>query len=155
MLFLPLVRVVSSLGLYDSVWALILVYPSFTVPAAAWLLMGFFRALPRDLEEAALVDGCSTWSALARVIVPASRPALVAVGILTFALTTNEFTYALTFVTDQASRTLGVGVSSELVRGDVAYWGSLMVGALIPSIVVGLAYAGCVQYVLARSAVSA
>lgn len=154
-LFLPLVRLVSELGLQDSLWSLILVYPSFTVPCATWLLMGFFKALPRDLEDAALVDGCTRWSALRTVVVPAALPGVAAAAIVAFALATNEFTYALAFITSSAGKTLSVGVPSDLVRGDVAYWGSVMAGALIPSLVVGALYAACIRRFVAIGATGA
>lgn len=140
-LFLPLARAVSSLGLHDSLWALILIYPSFTVPCASWLLMAFFKAVPRELEESALLDGCSIWSVLIRVVVPAAKGGILAVGIFTFGISSSEFTYALTFITSSAHKTLAVGVPSDLIRGDTAYWGSLMAGTVGASLVLGAAYA--------------
>lgn len=140
LLFLPMSRVVSTLGLQDSLGALILVYPSFTVPFATWLLMGFFKTLPRDLEEAALVDGCSRLAALRRVVFPVAIPGILTVVIFSFTLVTHEYTYALTFISSSAEKTISTGVPTDLIRGDVFYWGSLMAAALIPSIPTALMY---------------
>ena len=140
LLFIPLSRVVVLLGLNNSLWSLILVYPTITIPFSTWLLMGFFKSIPRDLEEAARVDGYSRLSAFLKVIMPLSMSGVVAVVAFTFTLTLHEFVYALAFVTSSVQRTVSVGVPTELVRGDVFYWQSLMAAAAIVAIPVGLVY---------------
>jgi multiple sugar transport system permease protein len=140
LLFLPLSRVVSELGLQDRLLSLVLVYPSFTVPFSTWLLMGFFKTIPRELEDAALIDGASRISALVRVVFPISLPGILTVVIFSFSLVVNEFVYAITFISSSANRTVSAGVPTELIRGDVFYWSALMAAALIPSIPLALLY---------------
>jgi multiple sugar transport system permease protein len=140
LLFIPLSRVVVSVGLYNSLWALVLVYPTITIPFSTWLLVGFFKSIPRDLEEAARVDGYSRVMSFVKVIMPLSISGIVAVIAFTFTLTLHEFVYALAFVTSSAQRTISVGVPTELVRGDVFYWQSLMAAAAIVAIPVGFVY---------------
>jgi multiple sugar transport system permease protein len=140
LLFLPMSRVVSELGLQDRLLSLILVYPSFTVPFSTWLLMGFFKTIPRELEDAALIDGASRIKALVRVVFPISLPGILTVVIFSFSLVVNEFVYAVTFISTSANRTVSAGVPTELIRGDVFYWGALMAAALIPSIPLALLY---------------
>jgi multiple sugar transport system permease protein len=140
LLFIPLTRVVVSLGLHNSLWSMVLVYPTITIPFSTWLLMGFFKSIPKDLEEAARVDGYSRLMSFFKVIMPLSISGIVAVIAFTFTLTLHEFVYALAFVTSSAQRTISVGVPTELVRGDVFYWQSLMAAAVIVAIPVGLVY---------------
>ncbi|HEY5731719.1 MAG TPA: carbohydrate ABC transporter permease [Anaerolineales bacterium] len=140
LLFIPLSRVVVSLGLNNSLWSLVLVYPTITIPFSTWLLMGFFKSIPKDLEEAARVDGYSRLMSFIKVVMPLSISGVVAVTAFTFTLTLHEFVYALAFVTSSAQRTISVGVPTELVRGDVFYWQSLMAAAAIVAIPVGLIY---------------
>jgi len=140
LLFIPLTRVIVSLGLYNSLWSLILVYPTITIPFSTWLLMGFFKSIPKDLEEAARVDGYSRVQSFIKVIMPLSISGIVAVIAFTFTLTLHEFVYALAFVTSSVQRTISVGVPTELVRGDVFYWQSLMAAAAIVAIPVGFIY---------------
>src|SRR5581483_4260864 len=140
LLFLPLSRVVSTLHLHDSLWSLVLVYPSFTVPFSTWLLMGFFKTIPQELEDAALVDGCSRVRALVRIVFPISIPGILTVVIFTFSLVVNEFVYAITFISSSHNRMLSVGVPTELIRGDLVLWGSIMAATLIPSIPLALLY---------------
>ncbi|MDP9490884.1 MAG: carbohydrate ABC transporter permease, partial [Actinomycetota bacterium] len=140
LLFLPLSRVVADLDLTDRLWSLILVYPSFTVPFSTWLLMGFFKTIPRELEDAALIDGASRLSALLRVVFPISLPGILTVVIFSFSLVLNEFVYAITFISSSTERTVSAGVPTELIRGDVFFWGPLMAAALIPSIPLALLY---------------
>ncbi|MFN3076096.1 MAG: carbohydrate ABC transporter permease [Alphaproteobacteria bacterium] len=139
-LFLPFSRVVGELGLQDSLWSLILVYPSFTVPFCTWLLMGFFKAIPRDMEEAAMIDGLSRPAAFLRVVVPVSTAGILTVVIFAFTLVTQEFVYAMTFITASSNYTVSVGVPTFLVRGDVYFWGSLMGACLITSVPVAIVY---------------
>lgn len=140
LLFIPLSRVVARLGLQDSLWSIIVVYPSFTVPFSIWLLMGFFKTIPRDIEDAALVDGLTRFQAFLRLVVPISRSGILTVVIFTFTLVTQEFVYALTFISSAAHQTVGVGVPIYLVRGDVYFWGSLMAACLIASLPIAFVY---------------
>ena len=140
LLFIPMSRIVALLGLQDTLWSLILVYPSFTVPFCVWLLMGFFKSIPRDIEEAAMVDGCSRARAIVQIVMPISLAGILSAVIFAFTLTTQEFVYALTFVTSSAAQTVSVGVPTNLVRGDVFFWGSLMAACLITSIPVAALY---------------
>ncbi len=140
LLFIPLSRVVVALGLQDSLWSLVVVYPSFTVPFSTWLLMGFFKAIPRDLEEAAMIDGLSRFGAFVRVVVPISVAGILTVVIFTFTLVTQEFVYALTFISPASQYTVSVGVPTFLVHGDVYFWGSLMAGCFIASVPIAIVY---------------
>lgn len=140
LLFIPLFRVVVALGLNDTLWALVLVYPTISIPFSTWLLMGFFKSIPRDLEEAAMVDGYSRMASFFRVVMPLSLSGVIAVVVFTFTLTLHEFVYALTFISSSANRTISVGVPIELVRGDIFYWQSLLAAAVLVAIPVGLAY---------------
>jgi multiple sugar transport system permease protein len=140
LLFLPLSRLITQLDLKDSLWALILVYPSFTVPFATWLLMGFFKTIPQELEEAALVDGCSRLSALVRIVFPVSLPGILTVVIFAFSLCVNEFIYAFTFISSSEHRTISAGIPNDLIRGDVFFWQSLMAATVIPAIPLALLY---------------
>jgi multiple sugar transport system permease protein len=145
-LFLPLARVVGSLGLYDSWWALVLVYPTLTIPFCTWLMMGFFKTVPREIEEAAWVDGCGLLSALVRVVLPSSRPAMFITAIFAFTLSMQEFLYAVVFVSSTDQKLVTVGVPTMLIRGDVYYWGSLMAAALLTGLPVAIVYAFVVDY---------
>ena len=140
LLFLPLSRLIAELGLQNSMWSLVLVYPTFTIPFCSWLLMGFFKALPVEIEEAAIVDGCSLFGAFIKMAIPLSVPAILTVVIFTFTLTLQEFVYALTFVSSSDQKTITLGVTTDLVRGDVFFWGELMAGALIAAVPVAIAY---------------
>jgi multiple sugar transport system permease protein len=140
LLFLPLSRVMTVLGLQNSLWSLVLVYPTFTIPFCTWLLMGFFKAVPREIEEAAIVDGCSIFGAFVKMVLPLSLPAILTVVIFTFTLTLQEFVYALTFISSSSQKTITLGVATDLVRGDIFFWGELMAGALIAAIPVAFAY---------------
>ena len=119
LLFLPLSRIVANLGLQNSMWSLVLIYPTFTIPFCTWLLMGFFKALPPEIEEAAIVDGCSLFGAFVRMVIPLSMPAILTVVIFTFTLTLQEFVYALTFISSTAEKPITLGVATDLVRGDI------------------------------------
>jgi len=140
LLFIPLFRMVVALGLNDSIWALIVVYPTISIPFSTWLLMGFFKSIPPDLEEAAMVDGYSRLEAFLRVVVPLSLSGVIAVVVFTFTLTLHEFIYALTFISSSSQKTISVGVPIELVRGDVFFWQSLLAAAVIVAIPVGIVY---------------
>src|SRR5215467_10263782 len=140
LLFIPLSRVVVNLHLDDSLWSLVLVYPSFTVPFSAWLMMGFFKAIPKDVEEAAMIDGYSRLGAFFRVVVPISLAGILTVAIFRFTLVMQEFVYAVTFISSVRNMTVGVGVPTFLVHGDVYFWGSLMAGCFIASVPVAVIY---------------
>ena len=139
-LFIPLSRVVSILHLQDSPFALVLVYPSFTIPFCTWLMMGFFKVIPKDVEEAAMIDGLSRFGAFVRVILPMSVAGLLTVIIFSFTLVLQEFVYALTFISSAKNFTISVGVPSFLVRGDVYFWGSLMAACFIASVPIAFLY---------------
>ncbi|TMF00879.1 MAG: carbohydrate ABC transporter permease [Chloroflexi bacterium] len=139
-LFLPLARVVATAGLYNSKWGLVLVYPTFTIPFCLWLLAGFFRTVPLEIEEAALVDGCNRLQAVLRVVLPLSMAGILTVAIFAFTLGMQEFVYALTFVSSSAEKPVTLGVVTDLIRGDVYFWGSLMAGALLAGVPVAILY---------------
>ncbi len=140
LLFIPMSRVIADLGLQDSLWSLILVYPSFTIPFCTWLMMGFFKAIPRDLEEAAMIDGYSRLGAFLKVVMPISIAGVLTVVIFTFTLVMQEFVYAMTFITTARNYTVSVGVPTFLVHGDVYFWGSIMAGCFIASVPVAIVY---------------
>ena len=140
LLFIPLSRVVTLLGLHDSLWSLVIVYPSFTVPFCTWLMMGFFKVIPKDIEEAAMIDGLSRFGAFVRVILPMSVAGVLTTVIFTLTLVIQEFIYGLTFITTSTSLTLSVGVPTFLVRGDVYFWGSLMGACFIASVPIAILY---------------
>jgi multiple sugar transport system permease protein len=140
LLFLPLSRVVAELGLQDRIGSLMLVYPGFTIPFATWLLMGFFRTIPAELEDAARIDGATRLRTLISVIFPISLPGILTVVIFSFSLVVNEFIYAVSFITASSSKTVSTGIYTELIRGDVFYWGALMAATLIPTIPLALLY---------------
>jgi multiple sugar transport system permease protein len=141
LLFLPLSQLVRGLGFTDSIWALVAVYPSFTIPFCTWLLMGFVRTVPREIEESAQIDGCTRFQAFRMIILPVIVPGIITAGIFAFTLTYQEYIYALTFISASANKTIAYGVTTDLIRGDVFYWGSLMSGALIGAIPVAVIYA--------------
>src|SRR5437762_1242707 len=136
----PLYVVIKTLQQQDKLTALILVYPSFTVPFSTWLLMGFFKSIPQELEDAARIDGASRLKTLFRVVFPISIPGILTVVIFSFSLVLNEFVYAFTFISSTDHRTLSTGVYTDLIRGDLPEWGAIMVAALIPSIPLALLY---------------
>ncbi len=140
LLFIPMSRVIGDLGLQDSLWSLVLVYPSFTVPFCTWLLMGFFKAIPKDLEEAAMIDGHSRFGAFVKIVIPISVAGILTVIIFTLTLVMQEFVYALTFITAARNYTVSVGVPTFLVHGDVYFWGSLMAGCFIASVPIAILY---------------
>ncbi len=145
-LFIPLAAIVFKLGLFDTRWALILTYPTFLIPFCTWLLMGYFRSIPYELEECALIDGATRWQILVMIILPLAVPGLISAGIFAFTLSWNEFIYALTFVSSSEVKTVPVGVITELVEGDVYHWGALMAGALLGSLPVAVLYSFFVEY---------
>ncbi len=149
LLFIPLADVVRTFGLLDSPWALILTYPTFLIPFCTWLLMGYFKTIPRELEECAMIDGATRIQALMKIVLPLALPGILSAGIFAFTLSWNEFIYALVFLSSTDIKTIPVGVVSELIRGDVFFWGPLMAGALLGSIPVAIIYSFFVEYYVA------
>ena len=145
-LFIPLAAIIFKLGLFDSDWALILTYPTFLVPFCTWLLMGYFRTIPYELEECALIDGATRLQILWKITLPLAVPGLISAGIFAFTLSWNEFIYALTFISSTENKTVPVGAITELVEGDVYHWGSLMAAALFGSLPVVIMYSFFVEY---------
>jgi multiple sugar transport system permease protein len=149
LLFIPLLGVISSFRLQNTLWSLILVYPTFLIPFGTWMLIGYFKSIPHELEESALVDGATRLQAMLRIVLPLALPGLLSVGIFSFTLSWNEFIYALVFLSDATIKTIPVGVTSELIRGDSFFWGELMAGALLGSVPVALIYSFFVEYFVA------
>lgn len=148
LLFLPLADMITRLGLNNTYWSLILVYPTFLVPFSTWLLISYFRSIPRELEESALVDGATRLQAMTRIAIPLALPGLLSVGIFSFTLSWNEFIYALVLLSDVNIKTIPVGMT-DLIRGDTFFWGSLMAGALLGSVPVALIYSFFADYFVA------
>jgi multiple sugar transport system permease protein len=140
LLFIPLSRVVALTHLIDTKWALVLVYPTFTIPYCTWLLSGFFKTIPHEIEEAALVDGCGRMGALMRTILPVSLAGIMTAVIFAFTLTMQDFLYALVYVSVSDQKPVPLGVATDLIRGDVYFWGSLMAGALLVGVPVAILY---------------
>jgi len=149
LLFLPFAKVIAFLGLQNSLWALVVAYPTFTVPFCTWLLMGFFKGIPTDIEEQAMVDGYTRFGAFVRAVLPLAVPGILTVVVFAFTLSMSEFVYALTFVQDSAQKTVSIGVPTELVRGDVFRWGPLLAGALIASVPVAVLYTFFIDHFVA------
>jgi multiple sugar transport system permease protein len=145
LLFLPLLEVVRQLGLSNTLWSMILTYPTILIPFCTWLLMGYFRSIPRELEESALIDGASRLRAMTQIVLPLAVPGILSAAIFAFTLSWNEFIYALVFTNSTDIKTIPVGVVTELVKGDVYFWGSLMAGALLGSVPVALIYSFFVE----------
>jgi multiple sugar transport system permease protein len=140
LLFIPMTRIVAELGLKNSRWSMVVVYPTFTIPFCTWLLMGFFKSIPWDIEEQAMIDGYSRLGAIVRAVIPVSLPGILTVIAFSVAMTMHEFVYALAFVTSSSEKTVSIGVTTELIRGDVFFWQSLMAAAAIVAIPVALIY---------------
>jgi multiple sugar transport system permease protein len=145
-IFLPLARIVGALGLFDSWWALVVVYPTFTIPFCTWILTGFFKTLPREIEEAAWVDGCGLIGGVLRVVLPLTRPGIVITAIFAFTLAMQESLYAVVYVAPRDQTTVTVGVATALIRGDVYYWGSLMAAGLIVGLPVAVLYSAFLDH---------
>jgi multiple sugar transport system permease protein len=146
LLFLPLAQVVNWLGLGDSKWALVISYPTFLVPFCTWLLMGYFRTVPKEVEECAMVDGATRVQALLRIVLPMAVPGLICAALFGFTLSWNEFIYALTFTSSSDQITASVGVTQELIRGDIYFWGGLMAGAVLASVPLVILYVFFLDY---------
>jgi multiple sugar transport system permease protein len=140
LLFIPMTRVIAELGLTNSWWSMVVVYPSFTIPFCTWLLVGFFKSIPWDIEEQAMIDGYSRVGAIWRAVLPLSLPGILTAMVFSIALTMHEFVYALSFVTSSDQKTVSIGVTTELIRGDVFFWQALMAAAIIVAIPVAILY---------------
>ncbi len=149
LLFIPLADIIRSFNLGDTPWSLILTYPTFLIPFCTWLLMGYFKTIPRELEECARIDGATRLRAMAQIVFPIATPGILSAGIFAFTLSWNEFLYALVFLSSPQQKTVPVGVVSELIRGDVFFWGPLMAGALLGSVPVALIYSFFVEHYVA------
>jgi multiple sugar transport system permease protein len=149
LLFIPMADLINRLDLGNTLSAVMLTYPTLLIPFCAWLLMGYFKSVPRELEEAARIDGASRFQAMVRIVLPLCTPGLLSAGIFAFTLAQNEFLYALIFLTKSDVRTVPVGAITELIRGDVFYWGQLMAAALLGSIPVAVIYSFFVDYYVA------
>ncbi|MBP1713161.1 MAG: binding-protein-dependent transport system inner rane component [Deltaproteobacteria bacterium] len=149
LLFLPLSTVISLLGLANTYWALILTYPSFLIPFCTWLLLGYFKTIPLALEESAMIDGCGRFQAMVHIVLPLAVPGIVCVGLFAFTLSWQEFIYSLTFISSAGQKTLPSGIVTELVRGDVYFWGSLMSACLLGSIPIAILYSLFLDYFVA------
>ena len=146
LLFLPLSHVIGQLGLMETRWAMVLSYPTFLVPFCTWLLMGYFRTIPKEIEECALVDGCTRIKALLRIVLPVAIPGIITAALFSFTLAWGEYLYSITFVTDSYEKTIPSAVVGELIRGDVYHWGGLMAGALLGSVPIALVYVIFLDY---------
>lgn len=146
LLFLPLSHVIGQLGLMETRWAMVISYPTFLVPFSTWLLMGYFRTIPKEIEECALVDGCTRIKALLRIVLPVAIPGIITAALFSFTLAWGEYLYSITFVTDSYEKTIPSAVVGELIRGDVYHWGGLMAGALLGSIPIALIYVIFLDY---------
>ncbi len=149
LLFIPLADIIRNMQLGNTPWALMLTYPTILIPFCTWLLMGYFKTIPRELEECARIDGATRFGAMVRIIFPVAVPGILSAGIFAFTLSWNEFIYALVFLSSVEQKTVPVGVVSELIRGDTFFWGQLMAGALLGSVPVALAYSFFVEYYVA------
>jgi multiple sugar transport system permease protein len=146
LLFLPLSQVIDQLGLMETRWAMVVSYPTFLVPFCTWLLMGYFRTIPKEIEECALVDGCTRLKALIRIVLPVAIPGIITAALFSFTLSWGEYLYSITFVTDSWEKTIPSAVVGELIRGDVYYWGELMAGAILGSVPIALIYVIFLDY---------
>lgn len=149
LLFIPFSKTIAFLGLQNSLWALIVAYPTFTVPFCTWLLMGFFKGIPRDIEEQAMIDGYSRFKAFIHVVLPLALPGLMTVIVFAFTLSSSEFIYALAFITHSADKTISIAIPTELIRGDVYHWGPLLAGALLASIPIAVLYTFFIDHLVA------
>ncbi len=146
LIFIPLARVVQALGLSNSIWALVVTYPTFLIPFCTWMLIAYFKSIPKDMEECAMIDGCSRIGAMVRIVLPMAIPGVIFSAMFGFTLSWNEFVYALTFISDTTQKTMSVAVPTELIRGDAYFWGELMAASLLGSVPVALLYSFFMDY---------
>ena len=146
LIFIPLARVVQSFGLSNSIWALVVTYPTFLIPFCTWMLIAYFKSIPKDMEECAMIDGCTRIGAMVRIVLPMAIPGVVFSAMFSFTLAWNEFVYALTFISTTTYKTMSVAVPTELIRGDAYFWGELMAASLLGSVPVALLYSFFMDY---------
>jgi len=146
LIFIPLARVVQSLGLSNSIWSLVVTYPTFLIPFCTWMLIAYFKSIPKDMEECAMIDGCSRIGAMVRIVLPMAVPGIIFSAMFSFTLSWNEFVYALTFISTTTHKTMSVAVPTELIRGDAYFWGELMAASLLGSVPVALLYSFFMDY---------
>jgi multiple sugar transport system permease protein len=146
LIFIPLASVVQKLGLSNSVWSLVLTYPTFLIPFCTWMLIAYFKSIPKDMEECAMIDGCTRIGAMVRIVLPMAIPGVIFSAMFSFTLSWNEFVYALTFISSTTQKTMSVAVPTELIRGDAYFWGELMAASLLGSVPVALLYSFFMDY---------
>ena len=146
LLFIPLARVVQTLRLSNSIWSLIVTYPTFLIPFCTWMLIAYFKSIPKDMEECAMIDGCGRFRTLLQIVLPMAIPGIVFSGMFSFTLSWNEFVYALTFISSTVNKTISVAVPTTLIRGDAYFWGELMAASLVGSVPVALFYSFFMDY---------
>ncbi|MBI2114695.1 MAG: carbohydrate ABC transporter permease [candidate division NC10 bacterium] len=146
LIFIPLASVVQYLGLSNTIWSLVVTYPTFLIPFCTWMLIAYFKSIPRDMEECAMIDGCSRIGSMVRIVLPMAIPGIIFSAMFSFTLSWNEFVYALTFISSTTHKTMSVAVPTELIRGDAYFWGELMAASLIGSVPVALLYSFFMDY---------
>jgi multiple sugar transport system permease protein len=146
LIFIPLASVVQWLGLSNSIWSLVVTYPTFLIPFCTWMLIAYFKSIPKDMEECAMIDGCSRIGAMVRIVLPMAIPGVIFSAMFSFTLSWNEFVYALTFISDTTQKTMSVAVPTELIRGDAYFWGELMAASLLGSVPVAILYSFFMEY---------
>ena len=146
LIFIPLASVVQYLGLSNSIWSLVVTYPTFLIPFCTWMLIAYFKSIPKDMEECAMIDGCTRIGAMVRIVLPMAIPGVVFSAMFGFTLSWNEFVYALTFISSTTHKTMSVAVPTELIRGDAYFWGELMAASLLGSVPVALLYSFFMDY---------
>lgn len=146
LIFIPLASVVQKLGLSNSIWSLVVTYPTFLIPFCTWMLIAYFKSIPKDMEECAMIDGCTRIGAMVRIVLPMAIPGVIFSAMFSFTLSWNEFVYALTFISSTTHKTMSVAVPTELIRGDAYFWGELMAASLLGSVPVAVLYSFFMEY---------
>jgi multiple sugar transport system permease protein len=146
LIFIPLASVVRTLGLSNTIWSLVVTYPTFLIPFCTWMLIAYFKSIPKDMEECAMIDGCTRIGAMVRIVLPMAIPGVIFSAMFSFTLAWNEFVYALTFISTTTYKTMSVAVPTELIRGDAYFWGELMAASLLGSVPVAVLYSFFMEY---------
>jgi multiple sugar transport system permease protein len=146
LIFIPLASVVQTLGLSNSIWSLVVTYPTFLIPFCTWMLIAYFKSIPKEMEECAMIDGCNRIGAMVRIVLPMALPGVIFSAMFSFTLAWNEFVYALTFISTTTYKTMSVAVPTELIRGDAYFWGELMAASLLGSVPVAVLYSFFMEY---------
>jgi multiple sugar transport system permease protein len=146
LIFIPLTSVVQRLGLSNTIWSLVVTYPTFLIPFCTWMLIAYFKSIPKDMEECAMIDGCTRIGAMIRIVLPMAIPGVIFSAMFSFTLSWNEFVYALTFISKTTQKTMSVAVPTELIRGDAYFWGELMAASLLGSVPVAILYSFFMEY---------